>query len=83
MTSWTEAVVALSTRLRSSSGTVSYVTVAMMGLSTPKARPSTAMVRASGVKVSVKAATTKRGRPPMRKAIVNTGHRRKRLPTTP
>ena len=62
VTSWTEAIVALSTRLRRSSGTVSYVTVAMMGLSTPKARPSTAMVRASGAKVSVQAATTKRGR---------------------
>lgn len=55
----------------------------MMGLSTPQARPSTAMVTASGAKVSVQAATTKRGRPTTRNAIVNTGHRRKWLPTAP
>lgn len=79
----TEAVVTLSTRLRSSSGTVSYITVAIMGLRTPKARPSIAIVTASGATVPVRAATRKRGMPPTRKATVNTGHRLKRPATAP
>jgi hypothetical protein len=78
-----EAVVAPSTRLRSSSGTVSYTAVARIGLMTPQARPSTVIITASGVTVPVRAATAKRGAPTTANATTKSGHRRTRPPATP
>ncbi len=54
------------TRLRSSSGTRSYITVDRIGLSTPTPNPAAASVTRSGAVVSVSAATTYGGAPPIR-----------------
>ncbi len=71
------------TRLRSSCGTRSYVTVVRIGLSIPAARPPTAIVTASAAVPSTSAATAKRGSPQRRNATVKTTRRGKRSPTAP
>ncbi len=71
------------TRLRSSSGTCSYMTVVRIGLSMPAPRPARAIVTASGSVVSVNAATTYRVAPEARKAAANTARRGNRSPHIP